>query len=41
MAEGGKRRLVIPADMGYGSRGSPPDIPGGATLVFDCLMVKV
>lgn len=26
--------LVIPADKGYGDAGSPPTIPGGATLVF-------
>jgi peptidylprolyl isomerase len=26
--------LVIPADLGYGDAGQPPNIPGGATLVF-------
>ena len=26
--------LVVPADKGYGDAGSPPNIPGGATLVF-------
>ncbi len=26
--------LTIPADKGYGDQGSPPDIPGGATLLF-------
>jgi peptidylprolyl isomerase len=26
--------VVIPADKGYGDAGSPPSIPGGATLVF-------
>ncbi|MDQ3628204.1 MAG: FKBP-type peptidyl-prolyl cis-trans isomerase [Actinomycetota bacterium] len=26
--------LTIPADKGYGEQGSPPDIPGGATLLF-------
>tara|TARA_R110002072_G_scaffold65825_6_gene162576 strand:- start:965 stop:2173 length:1209 start_codon:yes stop_codon:yes gene_type:complete len=31
---GGKLLLVIPSDLGYGDGGSPPKIPGGATLVF-------
>lgn len=26
--------LVLPPSMGYGDEGAPPDIPGGATLVF-------
>jgi peptidylprolyl isomerase len=31
---GSRVMLVIPPDVGYGAKGSPPDIPGGATLVF-------
>jgi peptidylprolyl isomerase len=31
---GSRVMLVIPSDLGYGDEGSPPDIPGGATLVF-------
>lgn len=32
--EGSRVMLVIPSDLGYGDAGQPPDIPGGATLVF-------
>lgn len=41
MKAGGTRRLMIPADLGYGDRGAPPDIPGGATLVFEIEMIRV
>ena len=38
--EGGKIQLYIPAELGYGQRGSGP-IPGNSTLIFDIELVKV
>lgn len=41
MRVGGIRRVIIPPSLGYGTAGSPPNIPGNATLVFDIELLAV
>ena len=41
MKVGEKARLVCPSQIAYGDQGRPPQIPGGATLVFEVELLGI
>lgn len=41
MSPGAKYQLYIPHNLAYGMQGSPPNIGGGATLIFDVELLEV
>jgi FKBP-type peptidyl-prolyl cis-trans isomerase FkpA len=41
MTVGGKRRLLIPAKLGYGDHAQGREIPPNSTLLFEVELLKV
>ena len=41
MRRGEKRLIIVPYELGYGTRGDPPRIPRRATLVFEIELLDI
>jgi FKBP-type peptidyl-prolyl cis-trans isomerase FkpA len=41
MKVGEKAKLLCPSEIAYGDQGRPPQIPGGATLLFDVELLEI
>lgn len=41
MKVGEKAKLICPSEIAYGDQGRPPQIPGGATLVFEVELLDI
>ncbi|HET7785471.1 MAG TPA: FKBP-type peptidyl-prolyl cis-trans isomerase [Myxococcales bacterium] len=41
MKVGGKARLACPSALAYGDQGRPPQVPGGAAVIFDIELLSI
>ena len=41
MRRGEKRLIIVPFELGYGTRGDPPRIPRSSTLIFEIELLEI